>query len=110
MVPEKARAELFRYDAAGTLHESGEGAEERVYGPGNRLLRKGDWEYAWDLDGRLKEKWRRDAASGQEEVWRYRWPAGGVRVRSEDNPHGDNEHINIEHPDGSKSAIMIKHE
>jgi hypothetical protein len=45
MVPEKARAELFKYDPAGNLAEADEGAPLRVYGPGNRLLRKGDTEY-----------------------------------------------------------------
>jgi len=78
MVPERARAELFRYDAPGNLHESGEGAAERVYGPGNRLLRQGDTEYLWDLDGRLAEKRRRSAAGGKEEVWRYSWDGAGL--------------------------------
>jgi YD repeat-containing protein len=45
MVPEQARAELFRYDERGNLFETGEGADERVYGRWNRLLRKGEWEY-----------------------------------------------------------------
>src|SRR5262249_31757881 len=73
-VPEKARAELFRYDAAGNLHETGEGAAERVYGTGSRLERLGDTEYSWDDDGRLIEKRRRPAADeGEDEVWRYTW-------------------------------------
>ena len=85
MVPEKARAELFRYDGAGNLHESGEGAGERVYGPGNRLLRQGDTEYLWDWDGRLAEKRRRAGASGKEEVWRYSWNGAGL-LKQVDGP------------------------
>jgi len=87
MVPEKARAELFRYDAAGNLYGSGEGAVERVYGPGNRLLRQGDTEYLWDLDGRLIEKRARKAAGGKEEVWRYTWDAAGL-LKQVDRPDG----------------------
>jgi RHS repeat-associated protein len=87
MVPEKARGELFRYDAVGNLYETGEGAEERVYGQGNRLLRKGEWQYAWDQDGRLTEKRRSDPASGQDEVWRYRWDAAGL-LKEVERPDG----------------------
>jgi RHS repeat-associated protein len=87
MVPEKARAELFRYDPAGNLYETGEGAGERVYGPGNRLLRNGDTEYAWDDDGRLVEKRTRLGATGREEVWRYAWDAAGL-LKQVDRPDG----------------------
>jgi RHS repeat-associated protein len=87
MVPEKARGELFRYDAAGNLYETGEGAEERLYGKGNRLLRKGEWKYAWDQDGRLSEKRRPGSASGQDEVWRYRWDAAGL-LKEVERPDG----------------------
>jgi RHS repeat-associated protein len=87
MVPEKARAELFRYDAAGNLYETGEGAEERVYGQGNRLLRKGDTEYRWDDDGRLVEKRRQEVASGREEVWRYAWDGAGL-LKQVERPDG----------------------
>jgi RHS repeat-associated protein len=87
MVPEKARAEVFRYDATGNLCEAGEGAEERVYGRGNRLLRKGDTEYRWDDDGRLVERKWREAASGKEEVWRYAWDAAGL-LKQVERPDG----------------------
>jgi RHS repeat-associated protein len=87
MVPEKARAELFKYDPAGNLTDVGEGAAERVYGPGNRLLRKGDTEYAWDGDGRLIEKRTRNAAGEEEEVWRYAWDAAGF-LKQVDRPDG----------------------
>jgi RHS repeat-associated protein len=82
MVPEKARAELFRYDAAGNLFEADVDAAGRVYGKGNRLLRKGDTEYLWDDDGRLAEKRTRSAA-GAEEIWKYRWDAAGLLKRVE---------------------------
>lgn len=85
--PEQARAELFRYDAAGNLYETGEAAEAREYGQGNRLLRKGEWEYAWDLDGRLTEKRRPDPAGGQDEVWGYRWDAAGL-LKEVERPDG----------------------
>jgi YD repeat-containing protein len=87
MVPEKARAELFRYDRSGNLHETAEGAGERVYGRGNRLLRKGDTEYRWDDDGRLVEKRRRDEASGSEEIWRYAWNSAGL-LKEVERPDG----------------------
>ncbi|MDI3288314.1 RHS repeat-associated core domain-containing protein [Polyangium sp. 15x6] len=87
MVPEKARAELFRYDTAGNLHEAGEGAGERVYGRGNRLLRKGDTEYRWDDDGRLVEKRWRDGTSGREELWRYAWNGAGL-LQEVERPDG----------------------
>ena len=82
MVPEKARGELFRYDERGNLHEVGEGAEDREYGQGNRLLHKGDWAYTWDADGRLKEKRR---GGEQPEVWRYTWDATGL-LKQVDGP------------------------
>jgi RHS repeat-associated protein len=89
MVPEKARTELFRYDPAGNLYEAGEGASERVYGPGNRLLRSGDTEYAWDGDGRLIEKRKRAGAGAreEEEVWRYGWNGAGL-LKQVDRPDG----------------------
>ncbi|MFO0760721.1 MAG: RHS repeat-associated core domain-containing protein [Byssovorax sp.] len=87
MVPEKAQAELFRYDPRGNLHEAGEGAEARVYGKGNRLLRKGDTEYLWDKDGRLREKRTRKPGSEGEEIWRYAWDGAGL-LREVTGPEG----------------------
>jgi RHS repeat-associated protein len=83
MVPEKARAEVFRYDAAGNLYEGGPEAQERTYGKGNRLLRRGDTEYRWDDDGRLVEKRTRDRASGKDEIWRYDWNSAGMMSLAE---------------------------
>lgn len=80
MVPEKARAEVFRYDAAGNVHESGPGAEARVY-EDNRLRRKGDTEYAWDANGRLAEE------RGPDGVVRYVWSGAG-RLAAVERPDG----------------------
>jgi RHS repeat-associated protein len=92
MVPEKARAELFRYDATGNLHEDREAAEPREYGQGNRLLRRGEWSYAWDEDGRLREKRRPGTDGARDEVWRYRWDAAGLLTE-------------VERPDGMRIAF-----
>jgi RHS repeat-associated protein len=81
MVPEKARAELFRYDAPGNIYETGEGAEGREYGAGGRLLRKGATEYVWDFDGRLVEKRTTEGS------WKYAWNAAGL-LKQVDRPDG----------------------
>jgi RHS repeat-associated protein len=82
MVPEKARAELFRYDKTGNLFEDGPQAETRVYSKGNRLLQKGNTQYAWDQDGRLVEKRTVEPQPGletpKEEVWKYQWNGAGL--------------------------------
>src|SRR5690606_21312880 len=66
-------AEMFRYDPTGNIFESGPGAETRVYGKGNRLLRKGNTEYTWDPDGNLVAKHTRDPDQGIDERWEYAW-------------------------------------
>ena len=43
-------------DKTGNLYETGAGAETRVYAKGNRLIQKGNTQYAWDADGRMIEK------------------------------------------------------
>ncbi|WP_438001822.1 RHS repeat-associated core domain-containing protein [Sorangium sp. So ce185] len=92
VIPEAARdglasrrtpgAELFRYDAAGNLHERGEGAEERRYGQGGRLEIKGSTCFRYDDQGRLIEKRARGAA-GDERVTRYAWSASGMLTKVE---------------------------
>ncbi len=74
VVPAKARAAVFRYDPAGNLSDAD---TDSVYGPGNRLLRKGDTEYLWDRDGRLCEKRERNLVDG-ERVWTYTWNGAGL--------------------------------
>ncbi|HHH27136.1 MAG TPA: hypothetical protein ENK57_02135 [Polyangiaceae bacterium] len=85
MVPDQGKAELFRFDPRGNIYEADPGAPPRVYGKGNRLLRKGDTLYTWDDDGRLVEKritypGEDDGEGGPkpDEVWRYRWNAAGL--------------------------------
>jgi RHS repeat-associated protein len=63
--------EAFRYDAAGNPYDAPTDGDAREYGPGGRLLRRGDAVYAWDASGRLREK--RSAAG----VSRYTWDATG---------------------------------
>ncbi|WP_441286881.1 RHS repeat-associated core domain-containing protein [Sorangium sp. KYC3313] len=76
-VPEHERAELFRYDACGNVFDVAAGKKDRSYGPGNRLLRKGDTELLWDDDARLKETRARTPA-GALEVTQYTWDARGL--------------------------------
>lgn len=83
IVPEKGRAELFAYDAAGNV--SREGAPS-TYDPGNRITRAGDTEHVWDAAGRLVEK-RSRREDGVESVWRYTWNGAGL-LRSAKGPGG----------------------
>lgn len=76
MTPEVGRREIFRYDPAGNLHE-GDGAPERRYGRGGKLLRKGSTEYRWDAEGRLVER-REDAGGDKPRVYRYGWSGAGL--------------------------------
>jgi RHS repeat-associated protein len=76
LLPERHRGEEFRYDAAGSVLEAGATALKRAYGPGGRLERRGDAEYAWDAAGRLSE--RRDRKpDGTDAITRYTWDAAG---------------------------------
>jgi RHS repeat-associated protein len=88
LLPEAARAEVFRYDATSNPFEANVGdANSREYGPGNRLLRRGDTRYDWDHAGRLSAKTTRDAATGVERAWRYHWDGGGL-LRAVEEPTG----------------------
>jgi YD repeat-containing protein len=71
-------AELFRYDPTGNIFETGPGAETRVYGKGNRLLRKGNTEYTWDPDGNLIAKHALDGVRLQVPVEPRLLAGGGV--------------------------------
>jgi YD repeat-containing protein len=62
VVPENARAEVFRFDVRGNVEEAGDGVSHRVYGAGNRLERKDNTDYVWDDDGQLVE--RRESTGG----------------------------------------------
>jgi RHS repeat-associated protein len=69
---ERQATESFHYDPAGNVHDAQSG--DRTYGKGNRLVRRGDVEYAWDEDGRLTEC-RTPEGSG---LWRYGWNGAGL--------------------------------
>ncbi|WP_165373322.1 hypothetical protein [Sorangium cellulosum] len=77
-VPEQARAEVFRYDPAGNRHEGGPEAPTREYGPGNRLVRKGNMQYRWNPEGRLAEKSVEAPATGTRRDWMYTWNLAGL--------------------------------
>jgi RHS repeat-associated protein len=70
--------ELFRYDATGNVHEEGPNAAARSYSKGDRLERKGSTEYVWDPDGYLVERRSRNAETGADDVWLYRWNDVGM--------------------------------
>jgi RHS repeat-associated protein len=70
VVPEHARAELFRYAPGGELHDAH--ADTRAYGPGARPLRSPDREYTWDDAGQLAAA---RAADGT--LTRYEWSGTG---------------------------------
>jgi RHS repeat-associated protein len=75
-IPDGTRGETFRYDATGNVLDALSDDPAGGYGPGNRLLRKGDVSYAWDDDGRLTSK-TEHSAQGRG-VWRYSWNAAGM--------------------------------
>lgn len=87
MVPEKARAELFRHDPTGNVHGDAAGDAARTYGRGDRLERVGHTVYAWDGDGRLKEKRQYDREPSPRDtptqVWTYTWNTAGLMSRAE---------------------------
>jgi RHS repeat-associated protein len=71
-------AERFRYDPTSNHYTDD---EARLYGPGGRLLRRGETIYTWDAAGRLVEK-----TTGAD-VWRYSWDAAG-HLAAVDRPDG----------------------
>jgi RHS repeat-associated protein len=85
-IPEAA----FRYDAAGNLHEEGSSARPRVYGPGNRLERRGDRRYEWNDQAQLTAtRAPRPADSGgAEDACRYEYTGSGLLSRVH-TPGGD---------------------
>lgn len=64
----------FSYDSAGNMSEVGIGAKPRTFGPGNRLLSRGEVEYRYDDAGRLVEK---RTAGDPGSAWAYTWDAKG---------------------------------
>jgi RHS repeat-associated protein len=73
--------ERFEYDAADNLTRSQEQGRDSsdhscAYGPGNRLLRRGDTRYEYDSEGRLVRK-TEFATREKPQVWVYTWDAQG---------------------------------
>jgi RHS repeat-associated protein len=87
VVPEKAREVVFRYDAAGNMHEDGASAPARRYGEGSRLERRGDRTYRWNDAGQLVAAGAPDA-TGEPREHRYEWNASGLLSRVH-TPEGD---------------------
>ncbi len=83
----KLREELYSYDAAERVHEAGDKAPRRAYGPGGRLLQRGDVRYSWDEAGRLSTKTVIGAAGTEPQVWTYDWD-GADRLQSILGPDG----------------------
>jgi hypothetical protein len=73
MLHPKLREELYRYDAAERLYEAGDAAPRRSYGPGGRLLVRGNTVYSWDDAGRLVRKETINPAGSEPRVWMYTW-------------------------------------
>jgi RHS repeat-associated protein len=85
--------ERFHYDACGNIavlaDEGLRGVAETLdYGPGNRLLRKGDTYYEHDSEGRLVRK-TEAAGTPEPRVWTYVWDAF-------------NQLVGVTRPDGTK--------
>ncbi|MDI1443569.1 RHS repeat-associated core domain-containing protein [Polyangium sp. 6x1] len=75
--PASMHGELFRFDAAGNIHEvTPHGPVPTEYGQGNRLLQWGPSRYRWDELGQLVEK-RTLTDRGAERVTRYAWGTAG---------------------------------
>ena len=78
--PEHGDVERFTVDSTGNHCEVPVGVPAaelfREYGPGNRLLRRGDARYVWDEAGFLQEKHVPDDDDG-ESIWRYQWNGQG---------------------------------
>jgi RHS repeat-associated protein len=77
VLPPNAPPELFAYDETDNVREVGPGAPARVYGPGDRLLQRGDVEYVWDQDAQLVERIHH-LPDGTDGTWSYRWGVKGT--------------------------------
>jgi RHS repeat-associated protein len=87
VVHPKLREELYRYDAAERVYETGDKAPRRAYGPGGRLSQRGNVLYSWDDAGRLVKKEVVGPAGTEPRVWTYSWD-GADRLRSILGPEG----------------------
>ncbi len=78
---EKGLSETFEYDATDNVTRiqrpnSDPDDDLSTYGPGNRLLQRGNTRYEYDADGRLARKIE-FASTNEPKVWRYEWNARG---------------------------------
>jgi RHS repeat-associated protein len=89
---ERGPSEAFEYDAAGNLtrlarHAPDGGDDEGLtYGPGNRLLSRGETRYEYDAQGRLARKIDH-ADSPAARTWTYEWDSLD-QLRSVTRPDG----------------------
>lgn len=70
--------EAFRADPMGNYYEAGREATPRSYGPGNRVTRRGDFEYVHDKRGCLKEKLRLGPNGQALERTKFEWNGWGM--------------------------------
>jgi RHS repeat-associated protein len=87
---DRGAGEQFEYDAADNVIRArrqgdDESDDSSSYGPGSRLLERGDTRYEYDPDGRLVRRTEL-AGSAEPRVWQYTWDAQGQlrRVRRPD--------------------------
>ncbi|MBL8718031.1 MAG: hypothetical protein JNL79_18775 [Myxococcales bacterium] len=80
-IPDVGLARKFAYDVAGNLHEADPTSPGRVYGPGNRLLRRGTDEFVYDAEGQLVERRMVDG------TWYFEWNQAG-RLTAVVTPQG----------------------
>jgi RHS repeat-associated protein len=73
-VGSRGLTERFAHPGGGRLLEVGEGAPERLYGPGGVLLARGDIAYGYDLEARRTA--RVEAATGARQ--RFEWSGRGL--------------------------------
>jgi RHS repeat-associated protein len=83
----RLREELFRYDAADRLYETGAGAPARAYAAGGRLEQRGDLRHTWDAAGRLIRREALGPTGAVAETWRFAWDAAD-RLQSIVKPDG----------------------
>lgn len=84
ILPDWGRGELFRFDAAGNMHDASAGEQAHTtYGPGGRLLRQGHAEYRWNDLGQLVGKRVHSPADERDRDWLYDWNSAGQLARVE---------------------------
>ena len=66
-------------DKVGNLYES-EYLKDRVYSDGGRLEKKGSWNYKYDSEGFLIQKYKGSGGifGSKSNVWKYKWNAEGM--------------------------------